>query len=298
MQLTLRKDRKYMENRKVCITTESSCDLSQEQLGQHGILTVPFGMNFPDKTVNDGEIPVLEIYDFYSRTKKIPTTNAVGPYQYTEFFERVAREHPGCEILHIGYSSACSCSFQNAVLGVKDCVEAKVRLVDSLNVSGGLGNLVLKASELAEENPQDTAEELAGKIETYVKKIRTSFVPNSLEFLLAGGRVSNAAAIGAAVLRLKPRIDIIDGELIAKKKYRGKMRHVAPVFVRDFVEGAEFDKEKAYVFYSEGADMEAVEILVDGLKEAGFREVAVGVLGCVMTIHGGKGAVGLSATEL
>ena len=73
---------------------------------------------------------------------------------------------------------------------------------------------------------------------------------------------------------------------------------MAPVFVRDFVEGAEFDKEKAYVFYSEGADMEAVEILVDGLKEAGFREVAVGVLGCVMTIHGGKGAVGLSATEL
>lgn len=287
-----------MDKRRICLTTELSCDLSQELLDLHGILTVPFGMNFPDKTVNDGEIPVQEIYDFYSRTKRIPTTNAVSPYQYTEFFERVAREHPGCEIIHIGYSSACSCSFQNAVLGVKDCVEAKVRLIDSLNVSGGLGNLVLKASQLLEANPQDTAEELAKKIEPYVKKIRTSFVPNSLEFLLAGGRVSNAAAIGAAVLRLKPRIDIINGELLAKKKYRGNMKRVAPAFVRDFVEGKQFDKEKAYVFYSEGADMEAVDILVDGLKMDGFREVSVGVLGCVMTIHGGKGAVGLSATEV
>lgn len=287
-----------MREKKIILTTESSSDLSQEVREEQGILTVPFGMNFPEKSVNDGDIPVQEIYDFYKRTKKIPTTNAVSPFQYTEFFEKITEENPGCEIIHIGYSSACSCSFQNAVIGVKDCKTAKVHLVDSKNVSGGLGNLVLKASQIMEQNPDDTAEELVDKITPYVKKIHTAFVPDSLDFLLAGGRVSNAAAIGAMVLRLKPRIDIIDGELIAKKKYRGDMRRVAENFVKDFLAGRNFDKEIGYVFYSEGADEVAVGELVSAFKGYGFRNVSVGVLGCVMTIHGGKGAVGLSATEL
>lgn len=280
------------------MTTESGSDLTKEICGEHQILTIPFGLNFPDRTVDDGEIPVQEIYDFYKATKKIPKTNAVSPYQYTGFFRAAAEANPGCEIIHIGYSSTCSCSFQNAVLGVKDLAGVNVHLVDSLNVSGGLGNLVLKAAELIEKNPDDTAGQLVEKILPYVGKTRTAFVPNTLEFLLAGGRVSNAAAIGATILRLKPRIDIVNGELIAVKKYKGKMEKIAFHFVDDFLEGKDFDKQKIYLFYAEGADMELISRIRDYLEARGFREVRVGVLGCVMTVHGGKGAIGISATEL
>lgn len=223
---------------------------------------------------------------------------ASDPHQYTGFFRAAAEANPGCEIIHIGYSSTCSCSFQNAVLGVKDLAGVNVHLVDSLNVSGGLGNLVLKAAELIEKNPDDTAGQLVEKILPYVGKTRTAFVPNTLEFLLAGGRVSNAAAIGATILRLKPRIDIVNGELIAVKKYKGKMEKIAFHFVDDFLEGKDFDKQKIYLFYAEGADMELISRIRDYLEARGFREVRVGVLGCVMTVHGGKGAIGISATEL
>lgn len=284
--------------RNIILTTESGSDLTKEMCEKHHIFTVPFGLNFPDRTVDDGQIPVQEIYDFYKATKTIPKTNAVSPYQYTEFFRMAAKANPGCEIIHIGYSSACSCSFQNAVLGVRDLTDVTVHLVDSLNVSGGLGNIVLKAAELIEANPDDTAEQLVEKIRPYVKKTHTSFVPNTLEFLLAGGRVSNAAAIGATILRLKPRIDIVNGELIAVKKYKGKMEKIAFRFADEFLEGKEFDKKKMYLFYAEGADLELVECLKHYLEEKGFEEVSVGVLGCVMTVHGGKGAIGMSATEL
>lgn len=234
--------------RNIILTTESGSDLTKEMCEKHHIFTVPFGLNFPDRTVDDGQIPVQEIYDFYKATKTIPKTNAVSPYQYTEFFRMVAKANPGCEIIHIGYSSACSCSFQNAVLGVRDLTDVTVHLIDSLNVSGGLGNIVLKAAELMEANPDDTAEQLVEKIRPYVKKTHTSFVPNTLEFLLAGGRVSNAAAIGATILRLKPRIDIVNGELIAVKKYKGKMEKIAFRFADEFLEGKEFDKKKMYLF--------------------------------------------------
>lgn len=282
---------------KLILTTESGSDLSKDQCEKHHILTVPFGLNFPDRTVDDGQIPVQEIYDYYKQTKEIPKTNAVSPYQYAKFFKAAASRNPGCDIVHIGYSSACSCSFQNAVLAVRELPGINVYLVDSLNVSGGLGNLVLKAAELAEVSPDMTADELAAEAAAYVKRIRTSFVPDTLDFLLAGGRVSNVAAISAAILKIKPRIDIIDGKLIAAKKYRGSMQKVAGCLVEDFLSGKRFDMARAYVFYAEGADPGVVAGMKRDLEQAGFQEVSVSVLGCVMTVHGGKGAIGISATE-
>ena len=284
--------------KKIILTTESCSDLSDTILKEHNILSVPFSVNFPDETVDDGQIPIQKIYDFYKTTKEIPKTSAINPQRYVEFFDGIAKENENAEIIHIGYSSACSCSFQNATTGVLACKKAKVYLVDSLNVSGGLGNLTLKAREVIQENPKDSAEELVEKIEAYVEKVHTSFIPDTMEYLLAGGRVSNAAAITATVLKLKPRIDIIDGKLIATKKYRGSMRKIISRFVDDFVEGKTFDLNKAYAFYSQGADPLAIENLKSSLMEYGFKEVVIMLLGCVMTVHGGPGAMGVSAMEL
>jgi DegV family protein with EDD domain len=283
---------------KILLTTESCSDLPKEILEQYHILNIPFSLNFPDRTAYDGQIPVQEIYDYYKKTKKIPTTNAVNPYEYTEFFEKASLEYPDCEIIHIGYSSACSCSFQNAMLGVKECKKAKVHLIDSQNVSGGLGNLTLRAAEIIKNNPNDTAVQLVDKIEPFVKKTRTSFVPDTLDFLLAGGRVSNAAAISASILKLKPRIDIIEGKLIASKKYRGSMIKVVPHLVNDFMADKKIDKSNVYMFYSYGTDISVLEELKKCLMGHGFKEIKSFVLGCVMTVHGGKGAIGLSATEI
>ncbi len=282
----------------VVLTTESCADISKEFLEKLNIPIVQFSVNFPDRTLLDGDFPVQDIYDFYNKTHQIPKTNAINPYQYTEFFERIAAENPGKEIIHIGYSSACSCSFQNATIGVQDCTNAKVHLVDALNVSGGLGNLALKAYEIIQENPDDTPFELVEKIESFVPKIKTAFVPDRLEFLVAGGRVSNTAALGANIFRIKPRIDIIDGKLIAGKKYMGVMKNIAPQLVSDFCKENKLDKKRVYAFYSLGANMEAVEAMKQALISEGFKEVLVWELGCVMTVHGGKGAVGISGIAI
>lgn len=283
--------------KKIVLTTESSSDLQKETLNWHNIFTVPFSINFPDRMVYDGEIKAQEIYDFYEKTKKIPKTNAVSPYQYEEFFENISEKYPGCKIIHIGYSSACSCSFQNAALAIRECKKAKVYLIDSKNVSGGLGNLTLKAAEIIEENPLASAEELVEKITPYISKIRTAFVPDTLEFLKAGGRVSNGTALIASIINLKPRIDIIDGKLIASKKYRGSMQKVARHFVKDFTENRTFDKRKAYVFYSQGAEAGVINLLQEALWAQGFQKIEVILIGGVMTVHSGKGAIGMSAME-
>lgn len=281
---------------KIILTTESGSDVTKELGEKYNVQVVSFGINFPDRSVNDVDIDVQEVFDFYKQTKKIPKTNAVSPFQYTEFFEKIAEENPEAEIVHVGYSSACSCAFQNALIGVADCTKAKVYLVDSLNVSGGLANLVYRAREIIDANPNADGAAIKEMIEAYVSKIKTSFVPDRLEFLVAGGRVSNAAGMGANLLKIKPRIDIIKGQLIAGKKYMGIMKKVAPEFIKDFTRESELEKELIYLFFAEGADMDTVEAMKNQLLELGFAQVIIQKLGVVMTVHGGRGAIGVSGT--
>lgn len=282
---------------RILLTTDSCSDLPEEIRKELNISILPFGVIFPDHAVLDDHEAVAELYDYYERTKKLPTTSAPNPYEYTEFFDGIAEKNPGCQIIHVGYSSECSCAFQNATLGASECKKAKVKLVDSKNVSGGLGNIVLKAAELLKENPSDTVEQLAEKITYYARKTHASFVPENLDYLLAGGRVSNAAAISAMLLKLKPRIDILDGKLVATKKYRGNMLKIVSKLVDDFVAGIDFDKSKAYIFYTEGVLDSVINEMKRCLTEHGFQKIKISLLGCVMTVHGGKGAIGISATE-
>ena len=72
--------------KKIILTTDSCADLSNEILENKNIYAVPFSINFPDRTVYDGEIPIKEIYDFHEKTKQIPKTNAVSTFEYKEFF--------------------------------------------------------------------------------------------------------------------------------------------------------------------------------------------------------------------
>ena len=278
---------------KTIITTESCSDIPASMLEKLNVPMVPFSVNFPDRTVLDGELPIQEIYDFYESTRQIPKTCAVSPYQYSEFFNRLL-EDPEVEIVHIGYSSACSCSFQNALISLQDCDESRIHLVDCLNVSGGFGLLTLKAVELHTRNPQWSAAELAEEVRKWVPRIKTLFIPEKLDFLAAGGRVSNAAALGASLLRIKPRIDILKGELINTKKYYGTMKKAAAQMVEDFLSEEPLDRTMALIIYAKGADPDLLERLRQRVLNDGFQEVLVFELGAVMTVHGGKGAMGIT----
>ena len=276
----------------IIVTTESCSDFPAELKRELGIQTVPLHIHFPEENVFDGSIPVEKIYEFYRKTKNIPKSSAVNPTEFEEFFRRVSRENDNAEIIHIAYTSKCSCTYQNAVLAAKEC-GGKVHVVDSLNVSGGIGTVTLIAAYLAKKYPEKSAEELVREIEGYSKRIVMWFVPDQLGFLAAGGRVSNRQALGASVLKLKPRIDILDGELLAAKKYRGSMSRVSEKMVKEFVETNDLMPDLVQVLYSKGAEAEILDSMENGLREAGFSRILQTEIGCLMSMHSGPGAVGL-----
>jgi len=281
--------------KKIIISTESGTDLPLNLVKLHHIQVVPMHVVMGEQDYADGSIPVTDVYDYYEKTKKIPSTSATNPNEYHSFFKKINEENPDCTIIHIAYSSKASCTYQNAAIAAKEF--ENIYLADSLNVSGGEAAIVMKAVEIVEKQPDILPATLIEEIERYVSRARASFIPGNLDYLKAGGRVSNAAYLGASLLQLKPLIEIIDGKLVSTKKFRGKTKRIFVEYLNEFVDKYDLDKEQVYLLYSLGLDEEIKQRMVEIMKEKGFKKIIWIQTGCVISTHSGPGAIGIAGFE-
>ncbi|MEH7249093.1 DegV family protein [Neobacillus niacini] len=282
--------------RRIILTTESGADLPVELAVKHNVQVVPMHVIMDGQDYLDGSLPVTEIYDFYERTKKTSSTTSTNSHEYFEFFTKIKNDYPDCIIIHVGYTSKASSSFQNAVIATEELND--IYLIDALNVTGGLTAIVMYAVTLLEKEPSIDPVRLVEKIESIVPKSRLAFVPGSLEFLRAGGRVSNLAYLGGALLKIKPRIELIDGNLVSTKKYRGNMEAVSEKLMRDYLSQYDIDREQLYLLYSIGLD-EGIKQGMDVIaKEADFKNVKWIQAGAMISSHAGPGGVGIAGLEV
>jgi len=278
--------------KKFIILTESGADLPLDLVKLHNIHVIPMHVVMYDIDYQDGSIPVTDVYDYYTKTKKLPTTSAINPNEYQCSYKKIKEENPGCIIIHISYSSKASCTYQNALIASEDM--ENIYHIDSLNVSGGESAIIIKAAEIIEKHPDIEITDLIKRIEYFVAMARVSFIPGNLEYLKAGGRLSNAAYMGASVLKIKPLIEIVDGKLIATQKFRGAMRRIAEKYLNDYFERYDMDKEQIYYIYSLGLEEHIKQYMEDTAKEKGFEKVTWIQTGCVISTHSGPGAIGIA----
>ncbi|GGA60571.1 DegV family protein [Ornithinibacillus halotolerans] len=280
---------------RIILTTESGADLPLDWTKQHNIKVVPMHVIMDDKDYLDGQLQVEEIYKYYENTKKIPSTTATNVHEYEQFFREIKENNPNCTIIHIGYTSKASSSFHNAVIATEEM--EGIHLLDALNVTGGLGAIVMFAANLLQENPNIEPKSLIDQINAIIPKSRLAFVPGSLDFLKAGGRVSNLAYLGGALLKIKPRIELIDGKLVSTKKYRGKMNSVTEKLMQDYLNQYDIDKSQLYLLYSIGLAKEIQDRMTNLAKENGFRSIEWIQAGAMISTHAGPGGFGIAALE-
>lgn len=205
--------------RRIILSTESGADLSKDLVEKHQIQVVPMHVIVDGKDYLDGKLSVEEVFEYHSRTKRIPSTAATNVHEYHDLFTKIRIDFPDSIIIHIGYTSKASASFQSALIAAEDF--ENIFLIDALNVTGGLAAIVMYAATLLEEEPSIDHVHLIEKIESVVPKTRLAFIPGSLDFLRAGGRVSNLAYIGGALLKIKPCIELKEGKLVSTKNTVG-----------------------------------------------------------------------------
>jgi len=281
--------------KRIILSTESGADLPSDLAEKHAVQVVPMHIIMEGKDYLDGSLPVQDIYDYYERSKKIPSTTSTNTHEYHEFFAKIKADFPDCTIIHIGYTSKASSSFQNAVNAAEDFED--ILLVDALNVTGGLTAIVMYAVRLLAQEPTIEPTRLIEEIKTVIPKSRLAFVPGSLEFLKAGGRVSNVAYLGGILLKIKPRIELVEGNLVSTQKYRGKMMRVAERLLRDYLSDYEIDREYIYLQYSLGLDERIKQRMEKIVTEEGFKNIRWMQAGGMISTHAGPGGLGIAGLE-
>ena len=274
---------------KIRITSDSTCDLNH-LIAERNIGIMSLQVNLGADAFRDGvDITPEKIFAFVAETGTLPKTAAPSIGEYEEFF---AKELEGYDaLIHINISSKSSGS-HNFAKNAAEGFNGKVFVVDSKALSTGQGLLVLKACDLRDEGK--SAEEIVAVLEELREHINTSFVPDNLDYLHKGGRVSGMVKTVAGLFKIHPQILMEDGQLIPGKKYKGKMSVLIKQYIDDLKEMyPDYDKSRCFVTHST-AERELVDAAIAKVKETfEFDEIIETVAGSIVTSHCGKGTLGV-----
>ena len=270
---------------------ESGSDITPELAKENGIVIVPMHVSFGGETRDDGAFPTTEMFDFYKKHRELPRTSGCTPHDFEATFERLDRELPGASILYLAYSASTTCSMQSALIAG----EGRERFVaiDTKSVAAGQAAVVLTTARYLREHPEATIEEAAAFVNGLIGKIRMGFIPGDLDYLRAGGRVSNAAYLGAKILGLHPLIEIQDGKLLSTKKYRGAMGRVVRQMAKEFPAAQELDPSALWLIYGAGLSDEVKHEVEAILRDQGYQNLSWVETGCVIAAHSGPGSFGI-----
>ncbi|NLX61162.1 MAG: DegV family protein [Tissierellia bacterium] len=273
------------------IVTDSSCDLSADYIKESGIQVIPFTYNLDGVDYEDDFGQTLTYKEFYERIREgsRSTTSQITTYTFEKVFKDLSQE--GKSIIYIGFSSALSATFNNALMAKNNLVEEDpyidLTIIDSKSASVGLGAIVYYAAEMLKEGK--SKDEIVEWVENNKLKVYHQFTVDSLEHLKRGGRLSATAAAVGTLLDIKPFLIVDDeGKLEVVKKIRGRKRSIKTLL--ETLKANIVNPEEQTIFINHGDCLEDAEKLKEMLlKEVKVKDVMINYVGPIIGTHTGPG---------
>ena len=273
--------------KKIAISLDSACDLSKELIEKYDFKIIPFGVNLGDKFFYDGEITPEEIFEYADNNKTLPKTNAVNEESFKEHFAKILNDYDA--IIHFSISSEMSSAYQNAVNASKNF--KNVYVVDSRTLSTAISLEAIYAKKLTET--MDDPAKIVELVKKRIPAVQASFIIERLDYLYKGGRCSGLALLGANLLKIRPEIEVLNGNMKNTEKFRGKMADCVTKYCRATLEKYNHpDKSVIFITHSV-ADKELVDAAKAVVSEYGFENVYETTAGCTVSSHCGKNALGI-----
>lgn len=279
-------------NQTVKIISDSTCDLSQELLEKYGIDILPLHILLGDAEYRDGkDISPDSIFSWANANKATPKTSAPSLADAVTLLRPYVEE--GREVICFSISGSMSTSGNVMRLAAEELdASSLVTVIDSENLSTGIGLLVIEAAIMAEQG--HSAAEITAAIQDIIPKVRASFVVDTLVYLWRGGRCNAVAALAGSALKLHPKIVVENGAMHATKKYRGKINAAIMSYVKDLESDLKAARTDRVFITHSGCSREVVEEVRAYLKSLHvFREIHETRAGGVISSHCGPGTLGV-----
>ncbi len=274
------------------IAADSTCDLSQELIDKYKISIIPLHIVLDDKEYKDGvDITPDEIYEWSDKNNTTPKTSAVGFEDAMKSMEPIVDSEDELIIFTISEKMSTTPNvFRMAAEELE--IEDKISVIESANLSTGIGLLIIEAAVMAAEGR--AREEIVDFIEDMKPRVRSSFVVDTLTYLHRGGRCSSVAALAGGMLKLHPKIVVENGAMLATKKYRGKIDSVILDYAKEMQDDLkQAKKDRVFITHS-GCNQETIDSVKEYLQSLGyFDEILITRAGGVISSHCGPGTLGV-----
>ncbi|MGB4659580.1 MAG: DegV family protein [Mobilitalea sp.] len=277
------------------ISTDSTADLPKSYLEDNNILLHPLHYII-DETEYGTDISELSTTEFYKRMRngKMPTTSATNP----DYIMNLMKEQTdkGFDILHISFSSALSCSHDNALFCAQSIMDeaqdVNIVIVDSLCATAGQGLMVYKAVEMKKMGKK--MKEIAAWVNENKQQFALQFIVDDLHHLVRGGRLSKSMATIGSVLHIQPLLHVDNnGKLSSIGNIRGRKKALN-VLANNMVKktkGLKLD----IVFISHADCISDAKYVADRVKNKyNIENIMITEISPTIGAHTGAGAVVIS----
>ncbi|HIS57204.1 MAG: DegV family protein [Lachnospiraceae bacterium] len=281
--------------REYVIITDTNSDLPKEYVTQRHILQIPQYTTLDGVTYEGAE--GIEPSEFYRKMREgsMPQSQAINPAVVEETFRSVLAE--GKDILYISFASTLSSSYNVAAMTAKELEEefpeAKICVVDSMNVSLSEGLLVHKAWKKKEAGC--SLEENVKWLEENKLHVCVKFTVDDLHHLQRGGRVSKTTAVVGSILNIKPMMILDDsGQLKAVGTVRTRKKALMALvdYMGEKIPGWEAENDMVAIVH--GDCLKDAQFVAEQVKERfHIPEVMINDINPSIGVHAGPGALGL-----
>ena len=274
----------------VVITTESVADIPQELVEKYHIKVIPHLVNTGEGIFQDGiEVEPSGLLSYMEDGNKNVETMAPNAAYHESFFAKQL-EHAN-NVIHISISSVMENSGYHAAAEAGKSFD-NVFVIDSGHLSSGQGLLAIEAAKLAEEGYGAT--EIVERVTAARKRVHTSFVVDSLDYLARAGQVGKKMADIVNALMIHPVLTMKRGKLSLGGFYFGTRDDLCRKYVSSSLTTInKIDTRMLFVTYVGLNNKEKEEIAEEISKKMNFEKIYFHEASSVIAVNCGPGTFGL-----
>ncbi|MEC9107173.1 MAG: DegV family protein [Chloroflexota bacterium] len=270
---------------KIALVTDSTCDLPESVVKDKNITVIPLNVHFGEETFLDGiDLQSNEFFEKLSTSEIHPQTSQPSVGRFVETYNDLLKKHDSILSLHI--SSKLSATYNSALQAQKEIGNENIKVIDSMNGTLGLGAIVHHIADLNQKG--ESFENLVKEAEKIIPNaIFMGLVP-TLEYLAKGGRIGKARAFMGSLLKIKPILSAVDGEIQSVGKARTLIKGM------DFIVDEMKNRKISKLFIVHANHEERANLLKEKTKDiVDPKDVIIAEFGPVVGTHLGPGAFGV-----
>jgi len=275
----------------VRIVTDSTCDLPKDLVNAYGITVVPLTVFFGEEALLDGvDIDPAGFYERLRESKVMPRTSQPSVELFRVAYEELGQETN--EIVSIHLSSKLSGTLNAASVAREDVAhDTHIELIDSYNVSVGLGLIVLEAAAVA--NAGGKVEDVVAAARRAMDRTKVVVVVDTLEYLQRGGRIGRARSMLGSVLSIKPLLEVEGGEVAPFERVRTRAKAMERLY-----EIAIGQARAKMMFVACGGNDAEAEAFIERLRPMlPHTDIGRAALGPIVGVYTGPNAIGVASLE-